>query len=517
MRKLAVIGAVTASMLGGAVVSKAATTDYAIEGVAAGGVESSCTNIVLAFNNSDCSWAKTRQPSVPDWSGPSTGAAQYAIGSIGDDVTYRQQPGDAKQRTPVTGTLTIDDAGTPADGSDDTISGTLVLGAAARNVTTGNNDFALERWTSITHTMAPTPVSFATPNPGGGFTYIIGSKGMPTPRVLRTAANPAQCWPSDDVPGSLGTVGWWSGPATGPDRVGPEGSDVFGAPSGIGNKGAQTTAVIAGWSCEDDVIGDTDCTPPPDPLPPLVCVDDIAGNEGSADCSGVPATRPATLLYNNIRGPGFDNVILEVVTDGSGAITSGLAYWNRQFQINAGPAATNTSDENSYTLGLWIFASPGRDLPTGEDPADPVNFPACANWAGAPPQDPVPVPAADSAQTTTNTPVVISVTANDTLGDGDLAAHTLAITQNASTGSCTADNAAKTVTYTGPTAGTYSCQYSLTDSDGDSGTATITITVTSGGGGGSQIPLPGGSSSLDPLALAALLAGLPLVRRRRSR
>jgi hypothetical protein len=74
------------------------------------------------------------------------------------------------QRTP-TPDADHDDNGTPGDGSDDSISGTWSLGAAARNVTTGSGDFALERWTSITHTMDATPDS-ATPNADGGLPVI---------------------------------------------------------------------------------------------------------------------------------------------------------------------------------------------------------------------------------------------------------------------------------------------------------------------------------------------------------
>jgi hypothetical protein len=249
-------------------------------------------------------------------------------------------------------------------------------------------------------------------------------------------------------------------------------------------------------------------------LPPW-SADDLAGNEGSEDCSGAPATRPATLLYNNIRGPGYDNVLFEIATNDSGAITSGYAWWTREFQVNAGPVATNTLDENSYTGGLLLFTSPGLDLPTGENPADTDNEPACANWPSGE-VDLQPSAVNDSATATVN---AARSTSSPTIpGDGDLAAHTLAITQDASTGSCTADNAAKTVSYTGDTAGTFSCQYSLADEDGDTSNATVTITVSSGGGGGgggSQVSLPGGGSSLDLLALAALLGGLPLVRRRR--
>jgi hypothetical protein len=523
MRKLAVIGAVTAGVLGGGVASYAATTDYDIEGINAGGVENNCTNITLAFNNSDCSWAKTRQPSVPAWSGMATGAAQYAIGSTGDDVAYRQQPGDGKQSTAITGSLTIDDGGTPDDGSDDTIGGTFIIDAAARNVTTGNEDFALERWTSITHTMQATPVTSATPNPGGGFTYLIASKGLPTPKFLRTAANPAQCFPSDDVPGALGAVGWWTGPALGLTRVGVEFSDVFGAPDGLGNKGASTTAVIEGWECVDDIVGDTDCTPPPDPLPPLVCVDDIAGNEGGEDCSTVPTTKPATLLYNNIRGPGFDNILFEIVTDGSGAITSGFGWWNRIYQINAGPAAANTSAENSYSAGLWVFTSPGLDLPTGEDPADPVTSPACENWGQRDVDDTTPDAFSFTAQTdvaqstliTSNTvtitgidaPSAVSVTGGEYSvgcnGTFTSAAGTIENNQSVCVRHTSAATASGSVN-TNLIIGGVSAIFTSTTSAGGGG-----------GGGGSQIPLPGGGGSFDLLALGALLGALPLVRRRR--
>ena len=68
--------------------------------------------------------------------------------------------------------------------------------------------------------------------------------------------------------------------------------------------------------------------------------------------------------------------------------------------------------------------------------------------------------------------------------------------------------------------GTGGCDFQIEDADGDTDTGTLTVSVSGtssgGGGGGSSGPqLPSGGSSLDLLSLGALLAGLPLLRRRR--
>ena len=72
----------------------------------------------------------------------------------------------------------------------------------AFNAATGNGDRAVERWDSWNHTMAATPVDAATPQPGGGFKYMIGSRGEPQPLCL--AADATDCFPSENIAGGIG-------------------------------------------------------------------------------------------------------------------------------------------------------------------------------------------------------------------------------------------------------------------------------------------------------------------------
>ncbi|MBL8200786.1 MAG: hypothetical protein JNK40_07430 [Chromatiales bacterium] len=106
-----------------------------------------------------------------------------------------------------------------------------------------------------------------------------------------------------------------------------------------------------------------------------------------------------------------------------------------------------------------------------------------------------------------------------TAGNGSVAQHTLAVTTQATNGSCALAGTSVVYTpnaaYTGPD----SCVVTITDENGagQSATGTFTITVTAAGGGGGGAPgglLPGGGA-FDPWSLA-LLAGLPLLGRLRA-
>lgn len=118
-----------------------------------------------------------------------------------------------------------------------------------------------------------------------------------------------------------------------------------------------------------------------------------------------------------------------------------------------------------------------------------------------------------SVQTGQSTTVALSFEG----GNGSVAQHTLAVTTQATSGTCALDGTS--VVYTaGTEAGSFSCVVTLTDGDGDADTGTFTFTVTAPPPpvepSDPGIRLPGGSSSMDLLGLA-LLAGLPLLRRRR--
>jgi len=103
-----------------------------------------------------------------------------------------------------------------------------------------------------------------------------------------------------------------------------------------------------------------------------------------------------------------------------------------------------------------------------------------------------------------------------TPGNGTPAQHSIAVTTDASDGSCTV-NADFSVTYTPDDgfSGSDSCTVTLTDADGDDADGVVAITVNETTNE-IEIRLPGGKSSMDLVSLL-LLGGLPFLRRRRQR
>jgi hypothetical protein len=118
-----------------------------------------------------------------------------------------------------------------------------------------------------------------------------------------------------------------------------------------------------------------------------------------------------------------------------------------------------------------------------------------------------------TAEGTASAPKALTFTA----GNGSVAQHTLAVSTQALNGTCALSGTNLTYTPTGAYTGSDSCVVTITDENGagdsDTGTFTITVTASGGGGGGGGL-LPGGSSAVDPFTLA-LLAGLPVLMRRR--
>jgi hypothetical protein len=336
----------------------ASTTEFNVIGSMAT-TTNTCFNIAVSLTGNDCSYAHTRSPSKPVWQGPIGANGFYPKGSPADITNPNQVlngflagPDDGKISVPLIGTVTIDDRGTAADGSDDTISAAWNFGGAAFNAATGNGDRAVERWDSWNHIMAATPVNAATPQPGGGFKYVIGSRGEPQ-RLCR-GADASDCFPSDNVAGGTGAPGFWDTTVanTTPSsaRIGIErslGWGAFGAGNPLtSNIGGTTTAVMTNWSCTDNP-GDTDCSGSATLLGPV----------GGTGPSGAPqGTNPPDVPL----GPGFSNVILILTTDGAGAITAATVYWTREYIISSGPEigtdppgtfATN----NSWNGGVFTF------------------------------------------------------------------------------------------------------------------------------------------------------------------
>lgn len=318
---------------------------YTVNGTMAESVNA-CINTYVTLTGADCGYARTRSPAAPSgWQGPAFAGGFYRPGSNGDDIAHAPVPADGKYGVPMAGTVTIDDSGTPLDGSDDVISANLSFGAGAYNAGTGASDNGLERWSAWLQEMPPTVVSAATPTEDGGYRYVIGSRRMPTPAPLCAQANSLDCFPSENAPAGPGAAGFWSGaaaalePATA--RSGIERSPGFGE-AGAGqplapNAGVATTGSFTGYECVDQP-GDDDC-----------------------------ATSPALL---GTGAAGFDNVVLLVTTNGNGAITSADAYWTREFVVASGPvigtdAPGSYVTDNSWVGGRFNFAGgiAGVDVP----------------------------------------------------------------------------------------------------------------------------------------------------------
>lgn len=606
MRNLFKMGTLGAGFMGLALTAGAAETTYNISGQLVG-VHNICFNVALSLTGDECSYARTRLPTLTGgtfgWSGPILGSAFYAQGSIGDNLAYQPQPGDDKLNVPLSGAVIIDDNGTPDDGSDDLISGTFAFGAAVFNASTGQGRRALERWDSWTHTMAPTPVTTAVAQVGGGFEYVIGLRGKPTPNPLFIAGSPGDVFPSENAhdtldPGTWDTTAANTEPASA--RIGIERSRAFalGSPDGRGNVGATTTAVFEGYGCEDSNGYDCDGISATQTSSATL----FGFNRGDGDDFPPPyaGSNPALPVRDEDAvplGPGFSNLILIVKTNGVDAITDAQAYWTREYIIRTAPTvegdAANPNQfniNNSWGGGRFTFTgSLSQDAPTAVDDVATAAQDVTTNIAvllndtfGSP--DPntlsVETPPANGtvvagtstmnytpalgfsgtdefwyrltdgdgdfsvARVTVTVPNKVPTAGNFTasssggnptaainvlaaptvLGTGGAANHTVTIATQGSFGTCAVvgSNSVQFTPTAGAGNGTNVCTYQITDFDGDTSTGNLTVSVSgntsSGDGGGVSGPqLPGGSGSLDLLTLAALLAGLPLIARRRRR
>jgi len=268
--------------------------------------DSNCPSTVTVFNQDDCSYDGTAPLTAQnyasvEWIGPLFNAGYYVPGtSPGPAIagTIEPVPGDNKAPVPVSGTVTIEDQNTPADGVDDTIAGVLVLGAATRNFGAGARGQAEETWSSKTINFAATLVNSATANGNGGFDYVIGSRGYP--QALVDLATQTDTWPSETGSDSDSSVtgSYWFEPS--PIGIAPFELNV--------SIGTTATSVSTGYSCVDPQDG-------------------IGGEQSSCDAKG-------RLGDGVSSGAGaFENILLKLSTNGDGNITSAQLLWVQELDV----------------------------------------------------------------------------------------------------------------------------------------------------------------------------------------
>ncbi len=362
MRKLMAAGVVAAGALGLSAGAGAAETVYEITG-SFGANEHSCTQISHVLGGFDCSFgrnwpaAATEADGItPAWGGPIFGGGHYERGSLGDVLSYVPTTGayvsgttfslaapDGKYEAPITGTFTINDNNTPGNAADDRFSANFSIGAMARNFPTGQSSRALQRWDSMDHVMVATNVSAATPNGAGGVDYVIGSRGFPQPLCNR--ADGADCFPTPNSPNNATgdydanelLVSFWTPIAQ--NSIGVERTGQLADPSWAtanprppaspptGNVGARTTATFTGYECLSTINGE--CT-------------------------------TNSIVWGGGEDPGFDNLVMRVSTDSSGAITNAQVYWTQEYFIGAFGGIAGY--DNSVQYGSFEFAGSVQNL-----------------------------------------------------------------------------------------------------------------------------------------------------------
>jgi hypothetical protein len=433
--------------------------------------ENTCVSPITLFTSSppeSCSYSGGEDVFVSvglgqfkSWLGPLDSGGFYATGTGPDPLTTGGSvPADGKVNLPITGTVTIEDNNTPGNGGDDSISGTLVIGAGERAVSTSDGN-ALESFSSVTHTIPVRVVDSAALNAQGGYDYVIGSDGFPLllhsaygddyPSESASIASGStippdfNAWdqanggniPVVNMPFPAGPPPLSQGPYTVEVVTYAPANSTFGPGPNIG---VATTAVIAGYLC---VAGDgagpiDDCSTDPD--------------------LGSPGTW-------GMAGAEFDNLIIKLSTDANNKVVSADAFYALEYKIpSLFPQGPGVEKPGSYIGGTLNF--------TGNAEA-----------------------ADDSATTPQDTAVDIDILANDfnftdpvTVSLPGLGASanggTVAIN-----GSNPGPQSGIDVTYTPPAGYTGQDTFDYTvDEGGGADSATVTINVT-GGGGGNIFPI----------------------------
>lgn len=313
-----------------------AVTTTAIEGTFNNSQENACIHVSTFFYLADCFYSRQNEEIMGQqlpWTGPTVNPVYYPIDSPHAVPTYIPVPGDDRIAPPMTGELTLDDRGTAAP-EDDLISGTLVVGPAARSVVVNVNELAggpggappraVMTWTDIVHTLPASAVNSAVANDSGGFDYVIAAQGFPERLCLTEDAD--DCYPSARAgltTDGQNAAGRWRGPAS----VGVTRDAAL-----ENNPGTRTTAVINGYRCVDN-RGDVTCP--------------------NHNVVWSPSAEPAPGIASFNEGPGLDNLLLRVVTDGSNRVISAEGYWTNEYLIKGGPEFFNVPEghDNSYQGG----------------------------------------------------------------------------------------------------------------------------------------------------------------------
>jgi hypothetical protein len=295
------------------------------------------------------------------WMGPLDSGGFYATGEGPDPlITEGSAPGDGKVNLPITGTITIEDNNTPGagNGGDDSISGTLVIGAGERSVLTSDGT-AIESFDSITHVIPVRVVDFATDNALGGYDYVIGTAGFPL--LLQSGLG------MDDYPSEVASEA--SGSSSPPDfntwdQANGGNVPVVNMPFPAGppptSQGPYTVEVVT-YAPANGNVGPNVGVATIAVIVNHVCVSGDGAGNPIPDCDPNPDVgSPTTWVHT---GAEFDNLIIRLSTDANNNVVSADAFYAIEYKILS-LFANGRTKPGSYiggTLSLVAITGGGGD------------------------------------------------------------------------------------------------------------------------------------------------------------
>ncbi len=270
---------------------------------------------------------------------------------------YAPAVGDGKIAQVITGSVTIDDGG-DGFGPGDLISFTLTLnspgtGSIIRHYSTT----VVDKYDSMTQTLAAVAASSATPNDAGGYDYVIGSEGFPT---LLTFSQEGACF---GAPFGFVECGHsFATPTEEPNFW--NGTSLAGIASLESNLGAKTTGSVTNLECIDSKsatgVESNDCHDSQVSLNPWVNGPCAA----PAGCTGNESTP------GSVRGAaedvGWDQLLLKVSTDAAGNVIAVAGFNVDEYKV-FGPQRCGDN-----TVGIGNYAEVCNSWTTGYFTLDPA-------------------------------------------------------------------------------------------------------------------------------------------------
>ena len=264
---------------------------------------------------------------------------------------YAQVNGDGKIAQKINGSITIDDAGN-GFGADDLLSFTITLtspgtGAIIRHYSTS----VVDKYDSMTQTLAPRTADSVAANGFGGLDYVIGTEGFPT---LLTYSQAGVCFGL--IFGSVECGHGFSAPPLPPPNLDPDywnGVSAAGLGSLESNLGAKTTGTVVNLACIDTAstttgVESNGCRVSQVALAPWVIGPCLTG-ASSGSCTGNEST-PGS-VRGNVEDVGWDQLLLKVSTNAVGNVVAVAGFTVEEYRIfNQTRCGDNTTGSGTYLL-----------------------------------------------------------------------------------------------------------------------------------------------------------------------